>query len=196
MYFAAGSLDAPAAMFTASHNPAGYNGAKFCLSGARAVGEDTGLDRIRELAQAELDGALVPASSVGQRTTVDLLDAFADHVRSFVDTSVLRPLKVVADTANGMGGLVVPAVFKELPFDLEVMYGELDGTFPNHPADPIQPENQADLRARVLEVGADIGLGLRRRRGPRVPRRRARAGSLGVDHDGDHRGQHPGEVAG
>jgi len=158
VYFAAGSLDAPAAMFTASHNPAGYNGAKFCLSGARAVGEDTGLGRIRELAQAELDGALVPASSIGQRTTVDLLDGFADHVRSFVDTSVLRPLKVVADTANGMGGLVVPAVFKELPFDLEVMYGELDGTFPNHPADPIQPENQADLRARVLEVGADIGL--------------------------------------
>ncbi|MFN7150730.1 MAG: phosphomannomutase/phosphoglucomutase, partial [Microthrixaceae bacterium] len=83
---------------------------------------------------------------------------FAAHVRSFVDVDALRPLKVVADTANGMGGLVVPAVFSTLPFDLEVMYGELDGTFPNHPADPIQPENTADLRARVVEVGADIGL--------------------------------------
>ena len=91
-------------------------------------------------------------------TRRDVLGAFADHVRSFVDVGALRPLKVVADTANGMGGLVVPAVFDGLPFDLEVMYGELDGTFPNHPADPIQPENQRDLMARVLEVGADIGL--------------------------------------
>jgi phosphomannomutase len=87
-----------------------------------------------------------------------VLHDFAAHVRSFVDLDVLRPLKVVADTANGMGGLVVPAVFEGLPFDLEVMYGELDGTFPNHPADPIQPENQRDLRDRVLEVGADVGL--------------------------------------
>ena len=155
LYFAAGSLDAPGAMFTASHNPARYNGVKFCLSGARPVGEDTGLSAIRDMAAAGLE----PASSRGSITVDESqLARFADHVRSFVDVEALRPLKVVADTANGMGGLVVPAVFQSLPFDLEVMYGELDGTFPNHPADPIQPENQRDLQARVLEVGADVGL--------------------------------------
>lgn len=154
IYFASGTLDAPGAMFTASHNPAQYNGIKFCLAGAKAVGEDTGLRRIKELAAAG-----VPAgSTTGERSSQDLLDAFADHVRSFIDLSVLRPLKIVADTANGMGGLVVPAVFDALPFDLEVLYSELDGTFPNHPADPIQPENQRALRERVREVGADIGL--------------------------------------
>ena len=160
LYFAAGSLAAPGAMFTASHNPAQYNGIKFCRSGARPVGENSGLTAIREVAESVLAGADGGDSSVspGSITEQDLLGAFADHVRSFVDTSVLAPLKVVADTANGMGGLIVPAVFGPLPFDLEVMYGELDGTFPNHPADPIQPENQADLRARVLEVGADVGL--------------------------------------
>jgi len=158
LYFAAGSLDAPGAMFTASHNPAQYNGIKFCRSGARPVGEDSGLAVIRDTATAVLDGGVIGSPSVGTRTSRDLLGDFADHVRGFVDTSSLAPLKVVADTANGMGGLVVPAVFDGLPFDLEVMYGELDGTFPNHPADPIQPENQADLRARVLEVGADVGL--------------------------------------
>ncbi len=94
----------------------------------------------------------------GTARSLEMLDAFADHVRSFISTDGLRPLKVVADTANGMGGLVVPKVFEALPFDLEVMYAELDGTFPNHPADPIQIENLADLRARVVEVGADIGL--------------------------------------
>jgi phosphomannomutase len=154
MYFASGTLDAPGAMFTASHNPAQYNGIKFCLAGAKAVGQDTGLGRIKELAGA----GVPPAPSTGELSSQDLLDAFAEHVRSFIDRSVLRPLKVVADTANGMGGLVVPAVFDALPFDLEILYGELDGTFPNHPADPIQPENQRALRARVTEVGADIGL--------------------------------------
>jgi phosphomannomutase len=158
LYFAAGSLDAPGAMFTASHNPAGYNGAKFCLSGARPVGEDTGLDRIKAVAEQDLAGDVAPAGTPGSRSTLDVLAQFADHVRSFVDPATLRPLKVVADTANGMGGLVVPAVFEGLPFDLEVMYGELDGTFPNHPADPIQPENTEDLRKRVVEVGADVGL--------------------------------------
>ncbi len=154
MYFASGTLDAPGAMFTASHNPAQYNGIKFCLAGAKAVGQDTGLDRIKELT-----GTGLPASSpTGARSSQDLLGAFADHVRSFIDRSVLRPLKIVADTANGMGGLVVPAVFVDLPFELEILYGELDGNFPNHPADPIQPENQRALRARVKEVGADIGL--------------------------------------
>lgn len=154
LYFAAGRMNAPGAMFTASHNPAQYNGIKMCLSGAKPIGEESGLREIKNLAAAGLPDTQTRGSS----SRVDLLDAFADHVRSFVDTSALRPLKVIADTANGMGGLVVPAVFKSLPFDLEIMYGELDGTFPNHPADPIQPENQRDLMARVLETGADIGL--------------------------------------
>lgn len=158
LYFASGSLDAPGAMFTASHNPAQYNGIKFCSAGARPIGEDSGLTAIRDTAAAALEGAVPDAATRGARSEADLLDAFADHVRSFVDVDLLAPLKVVADTANGMGGLVVPAVFRGLPFDLEVMYGELDGTFPNHPADPIQPENTADLRARVVQVGADVGL--------------------------------------
>ncbi len=156
LYFASGSLDAPGAMFTASHNPAQYNGIKFCRSGAGPVGEETGLGRIREVAK---QGAEPWAGEPGSFVERDVLGDFADHVRSFLtDPSALRPLKVVADTANGMGGLIVPAVFAGLPFDLEVMYGELDGTFPNHPADPIQPENQADLRRRVVEAGADVGL--------------------------------------
>jgi phosphomannomutase len=163
VYFASGSRGAPGAMFTASHNPAQYNGIKLCLAGARPVGIDTGLDRVRDLAAANLatgtaiDTDATPSVAPGSASSLDLLGAFADHVRSFVDVAAFRPLKVVADTANGMGGLVVPAVFESLPFDLEVLYGELDGTFPNHPADPIQPENQRDLCARVREVGADVG---------------------------------------
>jgi phosphomannomutase len=155
LYFAAGSLDAPGAMFTASHNPAQYNGVKFCLSGARPVGEETGLSAIRDMAAS---GVAQGASRGSITVDESQLAKFAAHVRSFVDVASLRSLKVVADTANGMGGLVVPAVFEALPVDLEVMYGELDGTFPNHPADPIQPANQKDLQARVLEVGADVGL--------------------------------------
>ncbi|MEX0768262.1 MAG: phosphomannomutase/phosphoglucomutase [Microthrixaceae bacterium] len=158
LYFAAGSLDSPGAMFTASHNPAQYNGIKFCKSGARPVGEDSGLSQIRQVAEAVIAGQIPASNGTGSCSQQDLLSAFADHVRSFVDTATLAPIKIVADTANGMGGLILPAVFDSLPFDVEIMYGELDGTFPNHPADPIQPENQADLRARVLEVGADIGL--------------------------------------
>ncbi|MDQ1413772.1 MAG: phosphomannomutase [Acidimicrobiaceae bacterium] len=156
LYFASGRLDAPGAMFTASHNPARYNGIKLCLPGARPVGEDTGLAEIKAAVAA--DAAPEPAAERGTVTTDDMLDAFATHVRSFVDRDVLRPLRVVADTANGMGGLVVPRLFSELPFDLEVMYGELDGNFPNHPADPIQLDNLRDLQARVLAVGADVGL--------------------------------------
>lgn len=158
LYFASGSLDAPGAMFTASHNPAQYNGIKFCSAGARPIGEDSGLGDIRSGAEASLAGGIADAAVRGERSQRDLLEDFAAHVRSFVDVSSLAPLKVVADTANGMGGLVVPAVFESLPFDLEIMYGELDGTFPNHPADPIQPENTADLRARVVASGADVGL--------------------------------------
>jgi phosphomannomutase len=155
VYFASGRLGAPAAMFTASHNPANYNGIKFCLTGARAVGQDTGLDRIKETVRAGITDA---PTEPGSLSGIDLLDDFAEHVRSFIDLSALVPLKVVADTANGMGGLVVPAVFAKLPFELDLLYGELDGSFPNHPADPIQIENQADLRARVLATGADVGL--------------------------------------
>ena len=155
VYFASGSLDAPAVMFTASHNPAQYNGMKMCLAGAAPIGEDSGLQDIKELVEA---GVPLAAGPRGGYRSLDLLGAFADHVRSFVDTTALRPLKIVADTANGMGGLVVPAVFAGLPMDLEIIYGELDGRFPNHPADPIQPENLRDLQARVLEVGADVGL--------------------------------------
>ena len=160
MYYAAGTLDAPGAIFTASHNPAQYNGVKFCLSGARPVGVDTGLEDVRIVAQQVLDGAgPLPAAAAGSYASRNLLSAFADHVVSFVDTTALRPMRVVADTANGMGGLVVPAVFERIPqITLEVMYGELDGTFPNHPADPLQPENQRDLQARVVAGGFDLGL--------------------------------------
>jgi len=155
VYFAAGKLDAPGAMFTASHNPAQYNGMKLCLAGARPIGEDSGLGDIKRMAA---EGVPKHDGPAGGHESLDLLRAFAEHVRSFVDQTVLRPLKVVADTANGMGGLVVPAVFEGLPGELEVLYGELDGTFPNHPADPIQLENLRDLQTRVLEVGADVGL--------------------------------------
>jgi phosphomannomutase len=160
LYFASGKLDAPGAMFTASHNPAQYNGIKMCAAGAKPIGQDSGLADIKALAERLLLADEIPTGSEesGGEEHVDLLDAFADHVVSFIDVSTLLPLKVVADTANGMGGLVVPKVFERLPFDLEVLYGELDGTFPNHPADPIQPANQRDLQARVTAVGADVGL--------------------------------------
>ena len=160
VYFAAGHLDTPGAIFTASHNPAEYNGIKLCLAGARPVGADSGFAEIKATAAAVLDGhSPAPAARAGQLRHQDLLSAFVDHVVSFVDPATLRPLRVVADTANGMGGLVVPAVFERLPsIELEVMYGELDGTFPNHPADPLQPANQRDLRARVVSGGFDLGL--------------------------------------
>src|SRR5262249_8444134 len=135
-------------------NPAQYNGIKLCLAGAKPVGIDTGLLEIKAMAE----GGVEPVGTEGKLMQDDLLDDFAAHVRSFVDVKSLTPLKVIADTANGMGGLVVPIVFEPLPFDLEIMYGELDGTFPNHPADPIQPENLRDLIARVRATDADVGL--------------------------------------
>jgi len=158
LYFASGRLDAPGAMFTASHNPAGYNGIKMCLAGAKPVGQDTGLAVIRDDAQDALLSDADEGPETGGSEHRDLLDEYADHVRSFIDVSALRPLKVIADTANGMGGLVVPEVFKSLPVELEVLFGELDGTFPNHPADPIQDENLQDLKNAILASHADIGL--------------------------------------
>jgi phosphomannomutase len=156
LYFASGYLDAPGAMFTASHNPAQYNGMKLCLSGARPIGRDTGLADIQAEAE-KLLGEPVPPLEGGHRR-IDLLEQWADHVVSFVDVAALRPLKVVADTANGMGGLVVPIVFERLPFEVEILFPELDGSFPNHPADPIQPENLVALKKEVLARGADVGL--------------------------------------
>lgn len=154
VYFAAGALDAPAAVFTASHNPAEYNGIKMCRAAAAPIGEESGLDEIKSRAAQ----GVPDADSTGAVSSLDMLQDFSAHVRSFVNEANLKPLKVVADTANGMGGLVVPAAFETLPFDLEIMYGELDGTFPNHPADPLNLDNLTDLRARVIETGADIGL--------------------------------------
>ncbi|HYD09667.1 MAG TPA: phosphomannomutase/phosphoglucomutase [Acidimicrobiales bacterium] len=154
IYYAAGKHEAPGAMFTASHNPAGYNGIKLCLAGALPVGEDTGLRAIKEMAAGSFDTASTP----GTVTQRNVLADYAAHVRGFVDASALQPLKVVADCANGMGGYVAPEVFAGLPFEVEYLYPELDGTFPNHPADPIQVENLRDLQAKVRETGADIGL--------------------------------------
>ena len=157
LYYASGIMDLPGAIFTASHNPAQYNGIKMCTAGARSIGIESGLADVRELARAAMGTSVVGAPS--KVTKRNMLADFADHVLSFIDVSSLRALKVVADTANGMGGLVVPAVFDRLNMiDLEIMYGELDGTFPTHPADPIQPANQRDLQARVLAGGFDVGL--------------------------------------
>ncbi|HTT87649.1 MAG TPA: phosphomannomutase/phosphoglucomutase [Acidimicrobiales bacterium] len=158
LYFASGRLDAPGAMFTASHNPARYNGIKFCLAGARPVGQDTGLARIRAGAEEALASGADQGPAQGGAEHRALLGEYAAHVRSFVDVGALRPLTVVADTANGMGGLIAPEVFAGLPFDVEYLFPELDGNFPNHPPDPIQPENLADLKRAVLARGADVGL--------------------------------------
>ncbi len=155
LYFSSGSLDVPGVMLTASHNPPQWNGLKFCLAGAKPVGEDTGLADIRELAELDEHPAAASRGSIERR---DMLDEYVEHVVSFVDPSKIAPLTVVADTANGMGGLVVPAVMARLPITLVHLFAELDGTFPNHPADPIQPENQRDLKRTVLERHADVGL--------------------------------------
>jgi phosphomannomutase len=154
LYFASGSLDMPGIMLTASHNPKEYNGLKFCLAGAKPVGEETGLRDIRAL----VEQGVPPTGDPGVVRHQDLLDAYVDHVLSFVDVEAMRPLAIVADTANGMGGLVVPAVMARMPVTMHHLYAELDGTFPNHPADPIDPENQRDLKAAVLEHDADVGL--------------------------------------
>lgn len=154
VYFASGVRSLPGAMFTASHNPPQYNGIKFCLPGAAPVGQDTGLAEIRRLAEAGATKAPAP----GSVRELDLLDDFASHLLGLVDATAMKPLTVAVDAANGMAGKVVPAVFGRLPFKLVPLYFELDGTFPNHPADPIQPDNLKDLQRAVLDERADIGL--------------------------------------
>ena len=154
LYFASGSLDLPGIMITASHNPKQYNGLKFCQPGARPVGEETGLRDVRAIVEA----GVTPTGARGSVEHRDLLDAYVEHVLRFVDVDAMRPMTVVADTANGMGGLVVPAVLERLPVTAHYLFRELDGTFPNHPADPLNPENQKDLKAAVLEHSADVGL--------------------------------------
>jgi phosphomannomutase len=155
LYFASGSLDRPGIMITASHNPKDYNGLKFCLAGARPVGEDSGLGEIRALVEK---GDEILGTGRGSVRPRNVLDAYVDHVLSFVDAETMRPLTIAVDTANGMGGLVVPPVMERLPVTLHHLFAELDGTFPNHPADPIDPANQRDLKQVVREHGADVGM--------------------------------------
>ena len=156
VYFASGRLSLPGTMFTASHNPAQYNGIKLCRPGAAPVGEESGLKEIRSLAEAGGNGS--PAVSPGTVEQRDMVEEYLEHLLTFADVERLSPLTVAADAANGMAGLVVPALFERLPLKLVPLYMELDGTFPNHPADPIEPENQRDLQAAVREAGADLGL--------------------------------------
>ncbi|MCG5448905.1 MULTISPECIES: phosphomannomutase/phosphoglucomutase [Micromonospora] len=165
LYYASGSLDLPGAMFTASHNPAQYNGIKMCRSGARPIGQESGLAEIRERAQALLDSgdarpAGAPTRSAERR---DLLPDYAGYLRKLVDLSGIRPLKVVVDAGNGMGGFTVPTVLGDaalspLPLEIVPLYFELDGSFPNHEANPLDPANLVDLQRAVVEHGADIGL--------------------------------------
>jgi phosphomannomutase len=166
LYFASGSLGVPGAMFTASHNPAQYNGIKLCRAGARPVGQDSGLAAVRDLA-GDLLAVGVQDVADDERGTVtdrDLLTEYAAFLRSLVDLSGGRPLKVVVDAGNGMGGYTVPAVLgtgaglPALPLDVVPLYFELDGTFPNHEANPLEPENLRDLQRAVVEHGADLGL--------------------------------------
>jgi phosphomannomutase len=158
LYFASGKLELPGAVFTASHNPPEYNGIKFCGPKAAPISEDTGLAELKNRCD-ELDKkSYRPATSPGKSKELDMLSDYAEHCRSFIDQEALQPSTVVVDAANGMAGLVVPAVFDPLPVEIVPLYFELDGTFPNHPPDPIQPENLADLRAEVLKSGALAGL--------------------------------------
>jgi len=155
VYYASGFLDIPGAMVTASHNPAKYNGIKLCRAGAKPVGIETGLAEIKELVQ---NGVPAYDGEPGTTTDRDLLPGYAEYLRKLVDISGIRPLKVVVDAGNGMGGYTVPTVFKGLPITLIPLYFELDGTFPNHEANPIDPKNLRDLQKAVRENQADIGL--------------------------------------
>ena len=159
LYYASGALGIPGAMFTASHNPAQYNGIKMCRACAAPVGQDTGLDDIRRLTEEWAESGL-PATDAtpGTVSRQDVLDDYAAHLRRLVDLTGIRPLKVAVDAGNGMGGHTVPTVFDGLPLDLVPMYFELDGTFPHHEANPLDPKNITDLQAKVRETGADLGL--------------------------------------
>jgi phosphomannomutase len=154
LYFASGRFEMPGAMFTASHNPAQYNGVKLCRSGAAPVGVETGLGDIQLLVQR---GDLQPADAAGSVEHRNLLTAYADHLNELVPVRGRR-LKVVVDAGNGMAGHTVPAVFAGVDAELIPLFFELDGTFPNHEANPIDPDNMRDLQAEVLDSGADIGL--------------------------------------
>ncbi len=156
LYFASGDLDLPGAMFTASHNPARYNGIKMCRAGASPIGQDSGLAEIRE--DMERGVPTPEGMHRGSVTERDLLGAYADYLRGLVDLTGIRRLKVVVDAGNGMGGYTVPRVFDGLPLDVVPMYFELDGDFPNHEANPLDPKNIVDLQAKVRETGADIGV--------------------------------------
>jgi phosphomannomutase len=155
VYYASGSLDIPGAMVTASHNPARYNGIKLCKAGARPVGIETGLAEIKAMVQ---DGVPAYDGEPGTTTSRDLLPGYAEYLKKLVDLSGIRPLKVVVDAGNGMAGHTVPVVFEGLPITLVALYFELDGTFPNHEANPIDPENLRDLQQAVKDNNADIGL--------------------------------------
>ncbi|MGZ8749822.1 MAG: phosphomannomutase/phosphoglucomutase [Pseudonocardia sp.] len=157
LYFAAGALDVPGAMFTASHNPAKYNGIKLCRAGAAPVGADTGLATIREAVE---QGVPAPPTGTVPGTVEkrDMLADYAAYLRGLVDLSTARPLRVVVDAGNGMAGYTVPEVLGGLPLDIVAMYFELDGTFPNHEANPLNPANLVDLQKAVVTEGADIGL--------------------------------------
>ncbi len=160
LYYAAGTLDVPGAMFTASHNPAKYNGIKLCLAGAKPIGQDSGLKDIRADAESVLAAGLPSYDGPpGTVTRQDLLADYAEYMKRLVPgIEQIRPLRVVVDAGNGMGGHTVPAVFAGLPLETTQLYFELDGSFPNHEANPIEPANNADLQAKVREVGADLGL--------------------------------------
>lgn len=159
LYYASGAFGLAGAMFTASHNPAQYNGIKMCRAGAAPVGQDTGLSEIRELVESWIDsGAPASDATPGTITQRDTLEDYSAHLRGLVDLTAIRPLKVVVDAGNGMGGHTVPTVFAGLPLTLVPMYFELDGTFPNHEANPLDPANIVDLQKRVREEDADLGI--------------------------------------
>ena len=155
LYFAAGKLNFPGAMFTASHNPAEYNGIKLCLSGARPIGKESGLLTIEKFVN---EGSPIDFRSVGKESQQDLLPSYVDHLLSLVDLTQIRPLKVVIDAGNGMAGHTAPAAFDRLNCEVIPMYFELDGTFPNHEANPIDAKNLKDLQKAVKKHKADIGL--------------------------------------